>query len=213
MNCLYIDTSSSYLYAAILKNSNELFEIKQNFNHDLSKYTISEIDKLFSRANINKTDINKIIVVSGPGSFTGIRIGMTFAKIYAWCTNTDITTISSLEAMQSSIHSDNILVPIIDARRGYVYASVYKKGTEILKAQYIKLEDLVMYLNKLNEKYLFITNDQKFDFDNKVNYNPDFLNIILTYKDRKAINPHLIEPNYLKLTEAEENLGSIKNDN
>ena len=213
MNYLYIDTSSSYLYAAILNKTNKLFEIKQNFNRDLSKYTISEIDKLFTKANINKTDINKIIVVSGPGSFTGIRIGMTFSKIYAWCTNTDITTISSLEAMQASIHSEKVLVPIIDARRGYVYASVYKNGKKILEEQYIKLEELLEYLNKLDEEYLFITNDIKFNFENKVNYNPNLLNIILTYKDRKAINPHLVEPNYLKLTEAEENLGSNKNDN
>ena len=213
MNYLYIDTSSSYLYTGIIQNDNLLLEIKHNYNKDLSKYALSEIDKLFKNADLKPNDINKIIVVSGPGSFTGIRIGMTFAKIFAWSLKKEIISISSLEAMQSSYNSNNILVPIIDARRGYVYAGIYKLGKNILKDQYIKLDDLVDYLTKINEKYYFITNDKKFKFDNIINYDPNILNIVLNYKNRKSINPHLVEPNYLKLTEAEENLGSINNDN
>lgn len=213
MNYFYIDTSSSYLYASIVHNEKVLSEIKQNFNKDLSKYAVSEIDKLFRNANLKPNDINKIIVVSGPGSFTGIRIGMTFAKIFAWCMKKEITTISSLEAMQASVNSKKIIVPIIDARRGYVYAGVYKDGKSLLKDQYIKIDDLIVFLNKLNEDYLYVTNDKKYDFKNIINYNPDMFNIVNTFKNKASVNPHLVEPNYLKLTEAEENLGNIKNDN
>ena len=213
MNYLYIDTSSSYLYAGIVKENELLSSIKQDFGSELSKYTISEIDKLFKKCNFKPNDIDKIIVVSGPGSFTGIRIGMTFSKIFAWSLNKEITTISSLEAMQASVCSKKVLVPIIDARRGYVYAGVYKEGKINLKDRYIKLDDLKKYLDKLGEEYLFITNNKKFNLDNIIGYNPDILNIVLTYKDRIPINPHLVEPNYLKLSEAEENLGSSQNDN
>ena len=213
MKYFYIDTSSSYLYAGIICDDKLLSEIKKDFNKDLSKYTVSEIDKLFKNANLKPNEINKIIVVSGPGSFTGIRIGMTFAKIFAWSMGIDITSISSLEAMQASTCSKKIVIPILDARRGYVYAGVYKEGKKILDEQYIKLDNLIDFLDKLNEEYIFITRDKKFALENIINYNPDILKIVLTYKDLSPINPHLVEPNYLKLTEAEENLESSKNDN
>ena len=213
MTYFYIDTTSSYLYSGIIKEGKVLSEVKQNFNKDLSKYTVSEIEKLFKIANLNPNDIDKIIVVAGPGSFTGIRIGMTFAKIFAWSNSKEITTITSLEAMQASIASKKVLVPIIDARRGFVYAGAYKNGKVILKDQYIELSKLQEYLNKLSEDYFYITNDSKFNFDNKFGYNPDILNIVEMYKDKTSINPHLVEPVYLKLTEAEENLGSNHHDN
>ncbi|MBR3660569.1 MAG: tRNA (adenosine(37)-N6)-threonylcarbamoyltransferase complex dimerization subunit type 1 TsaB [Bacilli bacterium] len=213
MTYFYIDTSSSYLYSGIVKDGKVLAEIKQDFNKELSKYTVSEIEKLFKESNLKPIDIDKIIVVAGPGSFTGIRIGMTFAKIFAWSYSIDITTITSLEAMQASINSKKVLVPLIDARRGYVYAGVYKNGKVLLKDQYIELLKLEDFLNNLGEDYFYITNDKKFTYENKFGYNPDILNITMMYKDNKAINPHLVEPIYLKLTEAEENLGSMIYDN
>jgi len=213
MTYFYIDTSSSYLYCGIVKEDTLISEIKQNFNKDLSKYTVSEIAKLFDKALLKPNDIDKIIVVSGPGSFTGIRIGMTFAKIFAWSNSKEITTITSLEAMQASISSKNVLVPIIDARRGYVYAGVYKEGKSLLKDQYISFSELEEFLNTLEEDYFYITNDKKFEFENQFGYNPDILKIIETYKDKLSVSPHLVEPVYLKLTEAEENLGSTSYDN
>ncbi|MBQ8891265.1 MAG: tRNA (adenosine(37)-N6)-threonylcarbamoyltransferase complex dimerization subunit type 1 TsaB [Bacilli bacterium] len=212
MNYFYIDTSSSYLYSGIISNNKLISEVKINFGSELSKYTVSEIQKLFKDANISPKDIDKIIVVSGPGSFTGIRIGMTFAKIFAYSMNKEITEITSLDAMAKSINSKKIIVPLIDARRGYVYAEAIKNDKTIIEPQYMKLEDLIDKLNNLNEEYIFITNDKQIKIENVIRYNPDILNIVLSYASKKSINPHLIEPTYLKLTEAEENLGT-NNDN
>lgn len=212
MNYFYIDTSSSYLYAGIVSNDKLISEIKKEFGSNLSKYTLIEIKKIFEQANMTPNSIDKIIIVSGPGSFTGIRIGMTFAKIFAWTMKKDITTITSLDAM-SIINNNKVLVPIIDARRGYVYAGAYKNKRTLIKNQYIKIEDLIHELDKLNEEYYFITNDKKFNNENVIKYDPDILNIVQSFKDKKSINPHLVQPDYLKLTEAEENLGSIVYDN
>ena len=55
----------------------------------------------------------------------------------------------------------------------------------------------------MNKDYVFVSND-KFDFET-IEYNPDILNIVESFKDREEINPHLVNPSYLKLTEAEEN--------
>ena len=212
MKILYIDTSTNYLYAGIVINHELLSEVKKNFTHDLSKYALYEISKMLEKCNLQPNDIDKIIVVNGPGSFTGIRIGMTIAKIFAFTLKKEITTISSLDAMPVSINSNNIIVPIIDARRGYVYASAYKNNQVLIPDQYIKLDILLQKLNTFEEKYIFITNN-KFNLDNINNYNPNILNIVNNFKNNKSMNPHLIEPNYLKLTEAEENLQGINYDN
>ena len=212
MKILYIDTSTNYLYAGIVINHELLSEVKKNFTHDLSKYALYEISKMLEKCNLQPNDIGKIIVVNGPGSFTGIRIGMTIAKIFAFTLKKEITTISSLDAMRVSINSNNIIVPIIDARRGYVYASAYKNNQVLIPDQYIKLDILLQKLNTFEEKYIFITNN-KFNLDNINNYNPNILNIVNNFKNNKSMNPHLIEPNYLKLTEAEENLQGINYDN
>ena len=211
MKVFYIDTSSSYLYVGIAVDNFLVASIKKNFGKDLSKYTISEIAKLFQEASLEPEDIDKIIVVSGPGSFTGIRIGMTFAKIFAWSLKKDITTITSLDAM-ALVDTDKLVVPIIDARRGFVYASIHEKDKIILKNQYIKLDSLIAYLDNLKKEYRFVTNQDNFDLPS-IKYDPDILKIINTYQDKPSINPHLVEPTYLKLTEAEENLRNIHHDN
>ena len=213
MKSLYIDTSSSYLYSGIVEKRELLAECKINYGKDLSKFALSEIKNMFKKTNLSPVDIDKIIVVSGPGSFTGIRIGMTFAKIFAWSLNKKITTISSLDAMSSSINSNKLIVPVIDARRGYVYAGVYENDELILENQYIKLEDLINYLKTLNKEYIFVTNNDNLKLDNIIKYNPNILKIVLKYQEKESINPHLVEPNYLKLVEAEENLRNLKNDN
>ena len=99
MRSLYIDTSSSFLYAGITSDDKVLAECKKRLDHDLSKETLPEIIRLFEIAKLKPEQIDKIIVVNGPGSFTGIRIGITVAKVYAWSLNIPITTITSLEAM------------------------------------------------------------------------------------------------------------------
>lgn len=205
MKILYIDTSTDYLYTGIVSDNILLAEIKQKFSHDLSKYALYEISEMLKKVNINPTEVDKIIVVNGPGSFTGIRVGMTIAKIYAYTLKKKIISISSLDAMQISISSNNLIVPVIDARRGFVYAGIYQDNEELLKKQYIKFEDLLDKLNNYQKEYIIVSNDN-LKIDNVVSYNPDILKIVNTYKDNEDINPHLVEPNYLKLTEAEENL-------
>ena len=203
MTFFYIDTTSSYLYTGIVRDNNLLSCIKKNLGKELSIYTVDEVNKMFSSVNLKPTDIDKIIVVNGPGSFTGIRIGVTLAKIMAWSLNIPITTITSLEAMAKSVKSDKLVVPIINARREACYAAIYDNNKVILEGQYLKIEKLKMILMGLGKDYKFISND-KFDF-NTLEYNPDILNIVDYYKDKECINPHLVNPEYLKLTEAEEN--------
>jgi len=203
MTIFYIDTTSSYLYTGIVKNNDLLIEKKENLGKNLSIETVSIVSKMFNEIKLKPNEIDKIIVVNGPGSFTGIRIGVTLAKIMAYSLNIAITTITSLEAMSKSIITNKLIVPIINARRDACYGAIYENEKEILEGKYMPIEKLKMFLLGLNKDYTFISNDS---FPFRVEkYDPDILNIVNYYKDRDNINPHLVNPLYLKLTEAEEN--------
>ena len=203
MRILYIDTSSSYLYTSIVENDKLISEIKEEFGQSLSEVALPRIASMFDKNNLSPKDIDKIIVVNGPGSFTGIRIGITIAKIYAWSLNIPITTIYSLEAMAISSKNNIYHVPILNARRGYVYTAIYDEDyKEVLKPCHILLTDLQEKLKDIKE-YEYISNDEFDDLD--VNsYSPDMVKVVNYFKDKENINPHAVNPEYLKLTEAEE---------
>ena len=210
---LYIDTTSNYLYSAIVSNNKIISQVKEQLDSDLSVYAVPKIADMFDKNDIAKDDITKIIVVNGPGSFTGIRIGVTLAKVYAWTLKIDITTITSLEAMALSSKSNTTYkVPMIDARRGYVFAGIFDKDNEqIFKSKYIKLDDLKDIVKDLNDSYSWISNND-IDVSNLEAYDPDILKICNKYQDKETLNPHLVKPEYMKLTEAEENLKEAKHD-
>lgn len=208
MTIFYIDTTSSYLYTGIVRDNELVIEKKDNLEKNLSVYAVSVVNEMFNEVNIKPNDIDKIIVVNGPGSFTGIRIGVTLAKIFAYTKKIPIITITSLEAMAKSIKSDKLIVPIINARREACYAAIFDGDKNILNGEYMTIEKLKMILLGLNKDYIFISNDS-FPFEVE-KYSPDILNIVLYYKDKENINPHMVNPVYLKLTEAEEN--RLRND-
>lgn len=211
---LYIDTSSNYLHSALLKENKLLDKISKNFNKDLSKYALSCIDKMLKNNNCTIDNIDKIIVINGPGSFTGIRIGLTIAKTIAWAKKIKIIEITSLMAMSLSVKDKKIryVVPIIDARRGFVYSGIYDNINKcyILKEQYLSLNTLHAILKTLeqtnveNDSIIFVTNDNIETTYKVIDYIPDFENIVLNTLNNEPINPHLVDANYLKLTEAEE---------
>ena len=106
----------------------------------------------------------------------------------------------------SADSSHNYIVPAIDARRNFLYASIYdnKNKSFIMNEKYISIDTLNVALGNLYGDVVFITND-KLDINYDIEpYDPKIDVLIDKFKDREAINPHSIDANYLKLTEAEE---------
>ena len=207
MRCLYIDTTSNHLYTGVVENETLLCERKIRFDKDLSTMALTTIVDMMNCVNLAPTNIDKIILVNGPGSFTGCRIGITIAKTYAWALNIPISTITSLEAMALSNDDYDFHVPVLDARRDFVFAGIYDKdNNQILKNQYIKKSVLETAINNMSDNFIFITNDS-LELNGEVKeYDPDILNIVNKYKEKEEVNPHGIDAEYLKLTEAEEKL-------
>ena len=217
MKILYLDTSSSFLYTAILSDNVIIAEVKEKLDNNLSAYTLPRIQEMFTVKNMSIDEIDKIICVNGPGSFTGIRIGLTIAKTLAWAKNIPIIPISSLEAMAlSSDGNYNYIVPAIDARRNYLYASIYdnENGCFIMNEKHILKDTLEIALSNLAGTISYISNDI-LDVNHDVQpYEPKIDKIVFYSKDREPVNPHSIDANYLKLTEAEEKkIEEDKNDN
>lgn len=205
MKILYVDTSSNYLYSGIVIDDSIKCEIKEELGKDLSKVALPKIIKLFDEASITPQDLDKIMVVIGPGSFTGVRIGVTIAKTIAWSLDIPIVPVSGLTAMAlSNPMSDNYSMPLIDARRGYVYGALYDKDmNSVVEDTHIELEELKNKV-KNNQPITVITNnDIEISYD-VVKYNPDILKIVNYFKNKEEVNPHLVNPIYLKKTEAEE---------
>ncbi len=206
MRVLYIDTSSSYLYSAIVEDDKLIASVSEEYGQSLSEIALPKIVEMFEKNNLSPKDVDKIIVVNGPGSFTGIRIGITIAKVYAWSLNTPITTINSLEAMAISSKETKVHAPILNARRGYVYGAIYDENyNELRKPEHVEWEVFKQDLDKIND-YEIISNDE-FDWEVTENsYVPDFVKIVTKFKDKESMNPHAVNPDYLKKTEAEEKL-------
>lgn len=201
MMYLLIDTSLKYPTVSIVEEDKILYLFHEEIDSDMSSKIMPIIDEGFKNINKNIIDIDKIFVVNGPGSFTGVRIGVTIGKTIAWALKKDIVTISSLEFMATTKVDTNYIVPIIDARRGNVFAGIYDKDLNIIKDD--KLINLEELKNSIDSNYTIISYDLN-------NIDIDVLKIINKHKNDKSLNPHEVNPNYLKLTEAEES--RMKND-
>ena len=150
MKYLYLDTTSNFLYTGVVENNSLICERKVRFDKDLSTMALTTMVKMLEEKDIKPTDINKIILVNGPGSFTGCRIGITIAKTFAWSLNIPITTISSLEAMALSNEEYDFFIPVLDARRDFVFSGIYDKdNNQIMKNQYVKKSVLETAINNI----------------------------------------------------------------
>ena len=195
MRSLFIDTSSFNVTVAIIEDNKIVANFYDKVSDDMASKIFPIIDDLFKKLDFEIKDINKIYVVNGPGSFTGVRIGVTIAKVLASQLNIDIYPISSLELMASGTNST--CLALIDARRGYVYAGAYDADlNNILEDKYVLLDSI-----NLSDYSDVVSYDSTF---NALNPNPDIIKIVNKYMD-KTMNPHKVNPNYLKKTEAEEN--------
>ncbi len=200
MKFLFIDTSTLYLNVAIIDNNTIVFNHKEKVEKDMSSKIIPIIDEGFKNCSFSIKDINKIFIVNGPGSFTGIRIGVTVAKTIAWTLKIDLIPLSSLEFIASTASNKKYLVPMIDARRGNVFAGIYDQElNNILPDELISYEQLS---KKINENYEQIS----YHLENSIKPDGDILKVINKHLFDKSVNPHTLKPNYLKLTEAEEKL-------
>lgn len=203
MISLFIDTSASDVSIAVIKDDVVLSLITENIPNKHSVYTTSFIDKSLREANLKSDDIDKIMVVNGPGSFTGVRIGVTIAKTYAYLLKKDIICISSLKMMAISNNHEYCL-SLIDAHHDNYYLGLYdKNNNEVIEEQFNNKDKVMEIIDNYNPT-IVSDNDIKIDNIEVKKVQLDVVKIVNYYKDYEALNCHLVVPNYLKLPQAME---------
>ena len=214
MRLLHIDTSNQPLSVAITEGNEVLAEFNSGMRINHSITMMSQIESLLEYTKLEMKDIEGIVVAKGPGSYTGLRIGVTAAKTLAYTLNIPLYAVSSLAAIAATVRMHEfLLVPVIDARRNHVYAGIYRyKGVklELLEDDtYISIDDLNKKLKEQHLPYLFIGMDaEKLAEQLK---GPSYYCIPRSAEMRRLINEsylvnaHTFEPTYLRISEAERN--------
>ena len=116
MKILALDTSCKTAMAVITDNGKIIAGIQLHDEKTHSVKLLPAIEYILSAADILPQDLDCIAVTNGPGSYTGLRIGVTTAKTYAYTLNIPVIGINSLEALAASVDvgNDNIICPLID---------------------------------------------------------------------------------------------------
>ena len=115
---LGIETSNAPLSVAIVKDGKVLVEVVQNVKLTHSVGAMPAIEEVFTKASLQPADIDAIAVSEGPGSYTGVRIGVTMAKTLAWSLQKPLVGVSSLKALAANARIFNgIICSLFDARR------------------------------------------------------------------------------------------------
>ena len=185
MYSLFISTFDKLITIGLFKNGEILEELEKESSRNHSEFVMPMIDSILNNNNIDTSYLNEIIVVNGPGSFTGVRIGVTIAKTLAYTLNIPIKTITSLLAYAVSYDSDNNKIITISDLKGK-YVGYFDSNNELL-SDYI-------YLNK-NEYEAFIKDKE----DYLVKIDKFDLNRIYKYlKNIDTTNAHLVNPIYVK---------------
>ncbi len=169
MKILALDTTSTLASVATVIYDENMKKISASYTEDINKITHSEkllplIDRNLSKLNIKISDIDKFVVTSGPGSFTGTRIGITTIKGFSILKDTPVYAFSSLEVLAYNCFKNTndtscYYVSLLNARNNRVYYGVYDFSNNnkniILEASNDDINELVKYLKTLNNTFIF----------------------------------------------------------
>ncbi len=188
MLTLILDSATKNMYIGFVDENKVLYEKYYEGANDHAKYIVSGIEEALKSLNKKVKDIKKIVCGVGPGSYTGVRMAVTVAKMMAHFANIPLYEVSTLVILASNLEGN--VIATIDARRGMVFGGIFNKGKEVVKESYTSLDELK------NNPYDAIVTDNDF----KVNPFVAIENASLVEE------PMLLVPNYLRDTEAERNL-------
>ncbi|MCD7905722.1 MAG: tRNA (adenosine(37)-N6)-threonylcarbamoyltransferase complex dimerization subunit type 1 TsaB [Clostridiales bacterium] len=134
MNILALDSSGLAAGVSLVNEEKVLGEFFMNHKKTHSQTLMPLLENMLKVLEFNKRDIDFTAVTSGPGSFTGLRIGMAAAKGLSAALNKPLITVPTLDVLAYSLEGrGELIVPVMDARRGQVYYSIYKQEEESLK--------------------------------------------------------------------------------
>lgn len=193
---LVIDTATKHLYVAVYEDFRCIGSYYKEGKNDHSVKLMVELENLLQDNELKVSDIDEIFVGVGPGSYTGLRVGVVVAKMFGWNSDIPVYAISSLALMASSFEGEGLVLPEIDARRGNSFLGLYHihKG-KITLEENEQLRNLEEYKSTIKNPFNVVS-------EGKPNIEMIIKSNITVYVD----DIHSLNPNYLRITEAERNL-------
>lgn len=137
MYSLFLDTSTKYLCIGIANNYQVIYKYQQEAIKKQSELTIPFLKKALDDCHLSLSDINEVCVTIGPGSFTGIRIGMCIAKVLSTTNNIPLKAISSLNAYANLGNK----IVVLDAKASRVYMGIYKDNVALIDECVVEIKD------------------------------------------------------------------------
>ncbi|MEH6992807.1 tRNA (adenosine(37)-N6)-threonylcarbamoyltransferase complex dimerization subunit type 1 TsaB [Neobacillus drentensis] len=222
MTILAIDTSNYPLGVALIEDNQVLGEYITNLKKNHSVRIMPAIQTLMKDCERVPAQLTKIVVSKGPGSYTGVRIGVTIAKTMAWSLKIPLVGISSLEIIAAGAgrYFDGYISPLFDARRGQVYTGLYEyqsgELTTVKDDRLVLSADWANSLKELKKPILFVGNDiplhqavikdtlnSQAVFAAITEHNPRPSELALLGENKQGEDIHSFVPNYIRLAEAE----------
>lgn len=191
---LVLDSATDYLFIGLYDKDDVIAEYYRAGKKNHSVRLMDELSGMFERNGLKPAELSRIIVGIGPGSYTGVRIGVVVAKMMAWAKDIPLYTISSL-ALKATAKEGTVL-SWIDARRGNAFLGLFEVSQHGIRA----LEDeqhahLDTYRKGLPESIVEVEDGK-----------PDIAKILNSDLLKPVSNIHHVAPVYLRETEAERNL-------
>ena len=159
MNILAIDTTGLVASVAIVNEEKTIAEFSTDFQKTHSETLMPMIEAVFSLTGLEMRDMDYLACASGPGSFTGLRIGVATAKGLAFGANKQILPVPTLDAMAYNVGKrEGIIAPLMDARRNQAYTAFYRwSGSVMHKIKAEAVLDIQQILQELSLFYEEIT--------------------------------------------------------
>ncbi len=222
MIVLSVDTSTMISSCAVLEEGVIIGEMNINQQKTHSETLVPMIKEMLYRLDISPDQIDLYAVGKGPGSFTGLRIGMTTVKTMAQVFKKEIIGISTLEALAYSVTSSIKIIPLLDARGGRVYYGIYQwqegRLLEVEKDELVYLDDLLDSLPK--EEFIFVGEAARIYKNTLIESGYEvaveslnncigkaFCLLALEKKDKGILdNPYTLAPEYIRKSQAQRDL-------
>ena len=223
MRILSVSTATNHLSVALNDSQQIIVEKNEQDERNHSEHLDPLIDEILKENQLTLKDIDRFAVAIGPGSYTGLRIGITTVKMFASVLNKEVVGISTLEALAKSVKEDALVITGLDARNNNYFAAGYKSGDipdnvipdghyniDVLikaiqdytaKNEVKKLVLVGTGLEKQDEKFKALNIPYKYGNDSQNVIHAGLIGQLAEYSE--PVDPDKLLPRYLRRTQAE----------
>ena len=191
MYSLIIDSATKILYIALVKDNNLLEDIYITGSNDHAKNIVSKVDELLKKYGIESKDLSEVVCGYGPGSYTGVRIGVTIAKTIAYALKIKLYAKSSLSLLK---HPDFPTICLFNARSGRSYFAVYEGKKVIVKDSVLENENVIGYI-KAHPDYLLHGDTYQLGLESS---EYDIIGNLADFDQNDEVDAFKLKPVYLK---------------